>query len=110
MATREQLIQEAEAKFAREKLIKEAEAKFASTQAPSTPGPTPEPPQPSAIDDAAGFLGGAFRSAAKGASVGFSEPLVFQPYDAVSGAINSYIQNNEFDKAKTLIDLSLIHI
>jgi len=64
MGAREELIQQAEAKFRREQLIKAAEAKYAQSQ--------PKQSQVGLIEPTETFL----RSAAEGLTLGASEPVV----------------------------------
>lgn len=73
MATREELIKQAEAKFNREQLIAQAEAKWAEENAPK-----PEVPLAQKIETAG-------RSALEGITLGASEPVI--------GGINAFISN-----------------
>lgn len=79
MATREELIQQAQSKFQREQLVESAKAKWQSENIPQA---APEPPMAEQVETAA-------RSAFEGATFGISEPVISGVNAVIGNAISA---------------------
>lgn len=77
MATREELIQQAQSKFQREQLVQAAQVKWQSENMPQA---APEPPMAEQVETAA-------RSALEGATFGVSEPVISGVNAVIGNAI-----------------------